>query len=187
MSTAEYKFKKFFEIQHPYYYVEVMPHNKIKGGHMHQVGSLSRINSYINACSRVAVLESLSGVSQSDIMFMDSKNLILRDRSISDEWTTKRSAAAAASGSGAHQYSGSSLKTSYQQCDLGKWMLRYETSKQVSCMNQFFLNHITQIKSRLPPVISEMCGEIPELKDFEQLFSTSENFDKWVLNKHRIS
>ena len=48
-------------------------------------------------------------------------------------------------------------------------------------MNDFFINHIDQIKSKHAPELSEILNEMTELKDFEQLFSGTENFNKWII------
>jgi len=53
------QFSKLVEIKYPYYYAEYMPLTKAKIGHLQHIGSLSRITSYVNACSRVKLLQSL--------------------------------------------------------------------------------------------------------------------------------
>jgi len=64
------QFTKCFEMSYPYYYVEYMPKKKVKMGNLQQVGSLSRITAFINACQRVKIMESLKG-NETKVAFMD--------------------------------------------------------------------------------------------------------------------
>lgn len=74
-------------------------------------------------------MQSLEGLDiDSDVVYFDKKNLIVRDQRISPNWTTSKSEATLASGSGTHQYLRETIHSSYQHQDVGKWSLEYETS-----------------------------------------------------------
>ena len=74
-------------------------------------------------------MQSLEGLDiDSDVVYLDKKNLIVRDQRISPTWTTSKSEATLASGSGTHQYLRETAHSSYQHHDVGKWSLEYETS-----------------------------------------------------------
>ena len=50
-------------------------------------------------------MQSLEGLNmESDVVYIDKKNLIVRNKKISANWTTKKSDGTLASGSGPHQY-----------------------------------------------------------------------------------
>ena len=74
-------------------------------------------------------MQSLEGLNiESDVVYVDKKNLIVRNKKINATWTTKKSDTTLASGSGPHQYLQQSNRSSYQHQDIGKWSLQYETS-----------------------------------------------------------
>lgn len=145
------------EIKYPYYYVEYMPENKIKTGHLQSIGSLARITSYVSACSRVKLMQSFDGLNvDSDIVYLDKKTLIIKDNKIKFNWTTGKSDQTLASGSGPHQYLHQSSQNSYQGNDIGKWLLEYETAmidsneqpaedKTVENANHLFQNHLNML------------------------------------------
>jgi hypothetical protein len=50
---------------------------------MHQIGSLSRITSFVNAYKRVRIIESLEGIDQNyNLMYIDQNYLITRNRAL---------------------------------------------------------------------------------------------------------
>ena len=69
LKSSDYICQKFFEIQYPYFYAEFMPKKSEKKGHMQQIGSLCRISSFVNACQRVHIMQSLSGIDK--IVYLD--------------------------------------------------------------------------------------------------------------------
>ena len=58
-SPSSCQFFRIQEIDYPFYYAEFMPKIKVSTGHLQQVGSLTRISAYINACQRAHTAESI--------------------------------------------------------------------------------------------------------------------------------
>ena len=124
-------FHKMFEIQYPFNYIEYLPTSKLKTRHMQQIGSLSRISAYINACQRVRYAQTLSRIDTNrSVTYLDGRTLILKNQQIARSWTTEKTQNLIASGSGTHQYYQKSMKGFQEQFqDIGLWGLRYETTE----------------------------------------------------------
>lgn len=92
---------KFHELSYPYFYLEYNPPGSTE---LCQIGSLTRINSFINACHRVKTLQSLSDVQFANIVYLDSQYALIKNQKIA------------------------SIECQMNIRDIGKWKLKHDTS-----------------------------------------------------------
>eukprot|EP00347_Sterkiella_histriomuscorum_P001027 403373619 len=75
--TNESQITKFYEISHPYYFIEYFPDGSDP---LQQVGSLYRLTAYINACNRVFLSQQMCKISPKNILYMDQQHLLLKNQ-----------------------------------------------------------------------------------------------------------
>lgn len=136
MMESKATFHRVHEIRHPFYYVEFTLES---ANPLMNVGSLTRLNAFANACSRAKLSETLlhgveprpgckssqsKSLFESHLVYVDSKYLVLKNARISPAYQTLKSVLLEASGGGLHQLS-NGLEVSYAPADIGKWTLRY--------------------------------------------------------------
>ena len=85
MLQGKATFDRVHELHYPFYYVEFQPESQ---NQLMQIGSLTRINSFANACHRVKLHETLSNnikaldqnsQQRPEIAYLDGKTLILKN------------------------------------------------------------------------------------------------------------
>ena len=121
-----------YEIANPYYYIEYYPN---ESDQLQQVGSLLRITSFVNACHRVKIIQTLASIGdikQDSLLYLDSSSYML----LKNQWLQSGVASASAN----------------PKDLLGKWKLLCETVMETRDMkvktNQEIITYVNYFKKK---------------------------------------